>query len=290
MPSSAKPRPWRIMPPAELSVVGLRFLDGRLRTAVQAAAAVDDSTDDSLRGLYISDEQALSLAGGAATPDAEARIAVAGERLGVDALDLAVLTVCAAPELHPRYGFLYAYLQDDVTRRLASPRLVADLLEGEGTERADVLSCFGVSARLSRIGALRLLAPDGAVALADRPVKVADRLAAFLLGAGGGLAEAGAPAALRRVEPRPSVSGRHEVVEEVARLLEVDSRLTLMVCGPDAAAIVAAAAALDRAGAMSDATLAAALEQRLLCVSGLDELAPTDRARLLAAIDETEKR
>jgi AAA+ superfamily predicted ATPase len=287
------------MPSAEPSVVGLRFLDGRLRTAVEAAAAVDDSTDDSLRGLYISDEQALSMAGAAATPDAESRIAVAGERLGVDALDLAVLTVCAAPELHPRYGFLYAYLQDDVTRRLASPRLVADLLEGEGTDRADVLSCFGVSARLSRIGALRLLAPDGPVALADRPVKVADRLAAFLLGAGGGLAEAGAPAALRRVDPQPALAGRHEVVEEVTRLLGVDSRLALMVCGPDAAAIVAAAAgpllvvdvaALERPGAMADATLAAALEQRLLCISGLDGLAPPDRARTLAAIDETEKR
>jgi AAA+ superfamily predicted ATPase len=79
----------------------------------------------------------------------------------------------------------------------------------------------------------------------------------------------------------------------------VDSRLALMVCGPDAAAIVAAAAgpllvvdvaALERAGAMADATLAAALEQRLLCVSGLDGLAPPDRARTLAAIDETEKR
>ncbi|MEZ0290955.1 MAG: ATP-binding protein, partial [Solirubrobacteraceae bacterium] len=227
------------------------------------------------------------------------RLAEAGERLGLDALDLAVLSICAAPELHPRYGFLYAYLQDDVTRRLASPRLVADLLEGAGVDRADVLTSFGVSARLSRAGALRLLQPDGPVALADRPVKVADRLAAYLLGAGGGLAEAGAPAALRRVDPRLPVAGRHEVVEEVARLLGVDTALTLMVCGPDAAAIVAAAAgpllvfdvaALERAGVMADATLAAALEQRLLCITGLDGLAPPDRARLLQAIDETERR
>ena len=88
-------------------------------------------------------------------------------------------------------------------------------------------------------------------------------------------------------------------MEEVARLLGVDTRLTLMVCGPDAAAIVAAAAgpllvfdvaALERAGVMADATLAAALEQRLLCISGLDGLAPPDRARLLQAIDETERR
>ena len=41
---------------------------------------------------------------------------------------------------------------------------------------------------------------------------------------------------------------------------------------------------------MADATLAAALEQRLLCITGLDGLAPPDRARLLQAIDETERR
>ena len=54
------------MPSAELSAVGLRFLNERLRTAVQAAAAADDGAEDALRGLYISDEQALSLADGSA--------------------------------------------------------------------------------------------------------------------------------------------------------------------------------------------------------------------------------
>ena len=43
-----------------------------------------------------------------------------------------MLAVCAATELNPRYGRLYAYLQDDVTRKLPSPRLVGQLLEGEG--------------------------------------------------------------------------------------------------------------------------------------------------------------
>jgi len=48
-------------------------------------------------------------------------------------------SICAAPELNPRYGRLYAYLQDDVTRKLPSPRLVGHLLEGEGVTAADVL-------------------------------------------------------------------------------------------------------------------------------------------------------
>ena len=46
-----------------------------------------------------------------------------------------MLAICAAPELNPRYGRLYAYLQDDVTRKLPSPRLVGHLLSGEGVSR-----------------------------------------------------------------------------------------------------------------------------------------------------------
>ena len=106
------------------------FLDARLRDAVRAVAGVDDNPDDALRGLYISDEQALALAQDPDAVDADPRLASAAERLGLDALDAAVLAVCAAPELHPRFGRLYAYLQDDVTRRLPSPRLAAELLAG----------------------------------------------------------------------------------------------------------------------------------------------------------------
>src|SRR5689334_1496751 len=125
------------------------FLDSRLQSAVRAVTSGDAQADDSLRGLYISDEQALALAGDRASADADPLLAAASERLGLDALESAVLAVCAAPELHPRYGRLYAYLQDDVTRRLASPRLVASLLAGEGVAGADVLACFAPHARLA---------------------------------------------------------------------------------------------------------------------------------------------
>ena len=86
----------------------LGFLDERVRDAVAAVAAADENPDDPLRGLYISDEQALNLAAGPGTTGAEPRLAAAAERLGLDALDSAVLAVCAAPELHPRFGRLYA--------------------------------------------------------------------------------------------------------------------------------------------------------------------------------------
>ena len=42
-------------------------------------------------------------------------------RSGLSARGRARSAVCAATELNPRYGRLYAYLQDDVTRKLAEP-------------------------------------------------------------------------------------------------------------------------------------------------------------------------
>ena len=268
---------------------------------MQAVAAEDANPADALRGLYISDEQAQALADDLGASDADPLLAAAAERLGLDALDAAVLAVCAAPELHPRYGRLYAYLQDDVTRRLPSPRLVAHMLSGEQVETHDVLDCFAPDARLMRIGALRLLAPDPALPLADRPIKLADRLAAFLLGAGRGLREIGAPVTIRRIaRDDPEIAGRQEVIEDVKRSLRADTPLPLVVCGPDAPAITALAAGsplvlldvrdLDRPEALADATLACALEDALLCFDGLADLKPTERSRLLEQIEARKER
>ena len=284
----------------EVSTGWFTFLDDRIRAAVRAAAAVEESPDDALRGLYISDEQALSLAASSSTDGLDALLGEVAERLELDALDAAVLAVCVGPELHPRFGRLYGYLQDDVTRRLASPRLASELLCGDGVERADVLGSFGPEARLTRLGAIRLLAPDGPLPLADRPVKVADRLAAFLLGAAGGLAETGAPVPLRRVRAAQDGAGRDESVQRVRRLLAAPSRLPLAVVGPDAATVVAAAAgvpllvvdarSLTHPEVIGDATLACALEGGVLCFDGLGELDPAGRERLLRTIDERNAR
>ena len=106
--------------------------------AVERVAASDPNPSDPFRGLYISDETALRLTRGDSGSDADERLAAAGEALGLDLLDAAVLAVCAAPELNPRYGRLYAYLQDDVTRKLPSPRLVGHLLDTDDVTPADV--------------------------------------------------------------------------------------------------------------------------------------------------------
>jgi hypothetical protein len=284
---------------ASAAEVSFAFIDGRIRAAVEAAAAEDPNPGDPLRGLYITDEQAAALAGEGPLTGVDRRLAAAAERLGLDALDAAILGVVAAPELDPRYGRLYAYLQDDVSRRLASPRLAAELLAGEGVAPGDVLASFGPQGRLALTGAVRLLEADRAMPLADRAAKLSDRLAAFMLDAGRGLGELGAPSLLRRVPVPALTPTRAGAVQEVATLLRARTRIPLVVCGPDAAAVLATAAGrpllladvrdLERPEAAADAELAAALEGRLLAFDRLGGLDDAERARVGRALDEQDR-
>jgi len=274
------------------------LLDARLRGAVEVAVARGADPHDALRGLYISDEQALRMAGEGGETPAPAALSFAAGRLGLDRIDAVVLAMCAAPELDPRFGRLYAYLHDDVTRKLASPRLAADLLRDESLSTAEVLARFAPGAPLARRGAIRMLSGEPATPLADRQLKVADRLAAFLLGAVD-LADAAASSALRHVSP-DELTGREAATERLRLLLAADTRLPLVACGPDAGAVLAAAAGtpvvllgareLDRADALADARLAAALEGGLVCLDGLEDLSPVEKGRLLRAIDESPER
>jgi ATPase family associated with various cellular activities (AAA) len=267
-------------------------LEAAVREAVEGVAASDPSPLDPFRGLYVSDEQALKLAREGDPDEVDARLAEAAAKLGLSALEQSVLAVCAAPELSPRYGRLYAYLHDDVTRKLASPRLAARLLARDGATEADVLACFAGDGPLRARGAVRLLDAGGPVPLAERQVKTADRLAAFLLGPA--LAEPIRDGRLRLV-PAPGYDpGRRGTVEELRGVLAVESTLPIVVAGFDAASVLAVA--LDRtlavldvaqavdADAVLDAELAAALAGAQLCFDGLERLDPGERTRVQLAL------
>jgi hypothetical protein len=261
-------------------------LDARIQAAVAAVAATDPNPTDPFRGLYISDDQASALAKGPTPTGVDASLADAAERLGLDELETAALGICAAPELDARYGRLFAYLHDDVTRKLASPRLVARLLADLGATVADVFACFDHTAPLRRSGAISLAEPGGQTPLADRLVNVSDRLAAFLLGHG--LDEPVAGGRLRREDLPPYDPGRVATVDELRSLLARDSRVPIVVAGPDAPGLLATALEqplllVDAADAgdselLRDAEITAALEARSICFDGLEELEP-DRRR-----------
>jgi len=272
--------------PAASSLFG--DLEALVRDAVEGVAASDPSPLDPFRGLYVSDEQALRLAREQEAEELDARLDEAGNRLGLGELERRVLAACAAPELSPRYGRLYAYLHDDVTRKLASPRLAARLLG----EEAAVLECFAGDAPLRASGALRLLDAGGPIPLAERQVKTADRLAAFLLGHA--LHEPPRDGHLRLLDVPAYDPGRSETVAELRRLFAVDSRLPVVVAGPDAASLLSVAlerplVVLDVARAVEpdallDAELTAALAGAQLCFDGLDRLDPGERIRVQSAL------
>ena len=176
----------------------------------------DPNPADPFRGLYISDDRALELSRGDSVSDADDRLAQVTAALGLDLLDAAVLAICAAPELNPRYGRLYAYLQDDVTRKLPSPRLVGHLLSGEGVSAADVMMAFERDAPLRAKGAIRLQG-DAQTPLAERPIKLSDRLAAHLLGVG--MDDPPAGGKLRMVPHPDHDPGRDEAVAALAATL-----------------------------------------------------------------------
>jgi hypothetical protein len=98
------------------------------------------------------------------------------ERFRLPRLDRDVLILVLAPELDPAFERLYAYVQDDATRRFATPRLAADLL-GPG-----VTSRLAPDAPLRRLRLVTLeLETDSG--WASRPLRVDERVIGHLRGA-----------------------------------------------------------------------------------------------------------
>jgi len=285
------------VPGSPAAAISFDFIDRRVALAVEGVASSDPNPSDPFRGLYISDEAALRLSRGPSVSSADDRLAEVARALGLDLLETAVLAVCAAPELNPRLGRLYAYLQDDITRKLPSPLLVGRLLEGDGLSVADVLTALDSGAALRRLGALKLLG-DAQTPLAERPIKVADRVAAVLLG--GGMDGPPPLGRLRRVALPGHDPGRGDAVAAVAAILRRPSRLPVVLTGPDAEALLATAYGLPlvivhardlhHLDVVAEAALIGALEGRPLVFEGLADVEPGDRPRLLRAIEERPER
>ncbi len=131
-------------------------VEARIRDAVARRRSQDPDPEDRFRGLYIPESQVDDMLAGPralldqatssswqaaiAMADAHADVAeAAGETVrlrrvatsfGLSAIDIDILLVALAPDLDPRFERLYAYLQDDVSRRRASTGLALELATG----------------------------------------------------------------------------------------------------------------------------------------------------------------
>jgi hypothetical protein len=274
----------------------LADIDEILRAAVAMVARADPTPTDPFRGLYISDEAALQAAAELDGGGVGGVLGWLAQALDLDPLDSALLALCAAPDLDPRYGRLVAYLHDDVSGRRPSPRLLARLLGGPDTPAAPLLARLAADAPLRRSGALRLVGDDPVVPVAERALVVDELLVAHLLGAQ--LEAIAPPDGVRDVALRPSDPGRVEQREQLARLLAAGDGPVLACVGPDAEQLLAhaggaglvviAAARLADDDVRARARMRALLNGALLVVGDLDGLRDEERPGFVAALERFE--
>jgi SpoVK/Ycf46/Vps4 family AAA+-type ATPase len=100
------------------------------------------------------------------------------------------IIICLAPEVDLKYETLYAYLQDDVTKKQPSVNLILDLSGLNGEERLDERESFLEHSPLLKYGLVTFIddgnGTDGEAGsskpLLSRCLKLDDRIADFLLG------------------------------------------------------------------------------------------------------------
>jgi hypothetical protein len=108
-----------------------------------------------------------------------------GQLFGLSRFELQVILVCLAPELRRQYDKVYAYLQDDITRKRPSIDLVLQLLCESEDERWRARSTFADTAPLLRSALLHKLddahSPSGCSDLA-KFLRLDSRIRAYILG------------------------------------------------------------------------------------------------------------
>ncbi len=101
----------------------------------------------------------------------------------LDPFDLDAFLICLAPALDLRYERLYAYLQDDVTRKQASVNLILDLVAEPGLERLRLLTHFMSTAPLMQYHLLERGESSGtSPALLTQTLTIEPGIVAWLFG------------------------------------------------------------------------------------------------------------
>jgi ATP-dependent 26S proteasome regulatory subunit len=95
-----------------------------------------------------------------------------------------IILLCLAPEMDRKYEKLYAYLQDDVTRKRPCASLAFDLFCGAQAEKIAMRQVFDSQAPLIKHRLLRITdnQPEGPEPLLARSLKLDDRIVNFALG------------------------------------------------------------------------------------------------------------
>ncbi|MGE5139283.1 MAG: hypothetical protein ACM3JD_07475, partial [Rudaea sp.] len=176
---------------------GLERLDLLLAGGIEAAQALfgPGAMADGFRGLYLNradvdrlvarapGEPLLHMRGSA--PSSPHPLAWLSHLLpGLDDFDLDVILIALGPELDLRYERLYAYLQDDITRKRPTVDLALNLLCSTSEERLARRSHFNPEAPLIRYTVLDLISDPSQIEppLLASYFKLDEEMVSLLLG------------------------------------------------------------------------------------------------------------
>jgi SpoVK/Ycf46/Vps4 family AAA+-type ATPase len=181
----------------------LNRLDQLLQQAIQGADTLygPDAATDPYRGLYIDQEEVVRLLQRApgepafgradacrlaapALDDPHSQLAAFRHRFGLAPFDVDLLIVALAPDLERRYERLYAYLQDDVSRRRPTVDLALNLLCRSAAEKLLRRNHFAPEAPLIKQRLLHLIPEDEKMLtpLLAHALKVDEQVVTLLLG------------------------------------------------------------------------------------------------------------
>ena len=168
--------------PEEVDLLLDRGLSEEPSESDQPTDVEDAMLDASLRTAEAAIERLETAAGGT-----EFRLARLGRLFGLTSLELSVVVICLSCEIDLKYEKLFAFLNDDVTKKRPTVDLVMRLLCRTLGERLAARSVFAPDAPLLRWGLVTLHDDPGARSpvLLARYLKLDDHIAGYLLGSDG---------------------------------------------------------------------------------------------------------
>jgi transposase IS116/IS110/IS902 family protein/winged helix domain-containing protein len=254
---------------------------GRLRAAVAMRIATGPDANDASAALPVSPHVAWEAIDDAAV-DARGyadRVTEAARLLDLDDLSVDVLWLSALAEFGARYSSVFAFLNEDATRRLPTPQLIASVLADDDVQSRAVLARVA-GGPLRRNGCLRVLDADQTLPLSEQPIRLAPELASFLLGVSH---DTPADGGLLRVDVPEHPMGRADAVARIRAAFALPGKAHVLVAGPDAVEVsalalgrglvLADARAGDETDVLARTLLVAGLESRAACLHRVDPTA-----------------
>jgi len=165
-------------------VIAEQEVDGLLAEAPGLAGKIRFASDSSPHNNAAIEQEIQAIRQEAARTGEILRLERLAGHFHLTLFEVDVILVCLAPELDLRYERLYAYLQDDVTRRHPSVGLAIELLCASLEEQLAARGHFAKDAPLLRNGLLEMWedASHPRPHFLGRCLKLDERIAAYVLG------------------------------------------------------------------------------------------------------------